>query len=215
MKELDLVLNHFGASFLISGAPEKIAEELGGKLKRVVGMGDFWGGYFPQVKIEDVRNLKTWHSQKSQSAGRYVLIASSYFTREAQTALLKITEEPNADTAIILVTKNPNDLLPTLRSRLQLIISEEGEEELTKFKKFIISTPAERLTGQKNFIDLEADNHRELLVNLISGLKRVISPTEIEAVRILVKAEEFSTVTGLPAKNTYEYLATTLPVLVK
>ena len=215
MKELSLVLNHFGQSFLISGSPEKVGSVLGEELKKAAGLADFWGGYFNPVKIEDVRLLKTWHSQKSQNGGRYALLASPHFTREAQTALLKITEEPNADTTIILVTKNPHDLLDTLRSRLQLIITDEGVEELTKFKKFLTATPAERLTKQKAFIDLDADNHRELLGNLITGLKLVIEPNQTTAVRVLVKAEEFLGVSGLTAKNTYEYLATALPVLVK
>lgn len=215
MKDLELVLNHFGQSFLISGAPEKINLEWGEKLKKEVGLGDFWGGYFNQVKIEDVRELKAWHSQKSQSRGRYALLASSYFTREAQTALLKITEEPNTDTVIILATRNQNDLLDTLRSRLQLVIADDEEKSLAKAKKFAGVTPTERLSKQKSFVDLEADNHRALVADLIDDLKRLAEPGQIETIKILTKAEKFIGVTGLSAKNTYEYLAIALPVWTK
>lgn len=41
-------------------------------------------------------------------------------TREAQNALLKILEEPPADSVLILTAINPQDLLPTIRSRVQV-----------------------------------------------------------------------------------------------
>jgi DNA polymerase-3 subunit delta' len=217
MSDLNSILNQFGRSFLITTAPKELVEAVEGDLKSAVGLADYWGGYFTQVTIDDIRALKTWHSQKSQSGGRYVLIASPFFTREAQTALLKITEEPNSDTQIIIVTKNPEDLLPTLRSRLQLVESRSDNEEIVdKAKKFWALSPADRLANVKKFVDLEADNHREQLGDLINQLQQlaVANMTKVKPInlRVLVKAGEFVKVSGLSAKMTYEFLAISLPI---
>jgi DNA polymerase III delta prime subunit len=77
-----------------------------------------------------------------KSANKMVILEDAQLlTPEAQNALLKVLEEPPANTYIILGTEAKSTLLPTILSRCQIIqleeenkkISEETQEELHAF----------------------------------------------------------------------------------
>lgn len=71
------------------------------------------------IKIEPIRDLQVWLSTTAQAKeGKLVVIApADRLTREAQQALLKILEEPPENTSIVLATRTPRALLPTIHSR--------------------------------------------------------------------------------------------------
>lgn len=75
--------------------------------------------------IEAVRELEHFLSLKVPRAAQFnraVLISSAdKLTIEAQNALLKTLEEPAANSVLILTADNEHSLLPTVRSRLQII----------------------------------------------------------------------------------------------
>ena len=77
-----------------------------------------------QIKIEAVRELihftqlSTHQSSKNSLAQRVVIIQSpETLNTNAANALLKILEEPPAQTIFILMTAMPQKLLPTIKSR--------------------------------------------------------------------------------------------------
>jgi DNA polymerase-3 subunit delta' len=47
----------------------------------------------------------------------FTIFTSSAFMKEAANSLLKLLEEPPTHTSLILLTENPQELLPTIRSR--------------------------------------------------------------------------------------------------
>lgn len=75
--------------------------------------------------IKAVRQLQQFMALKvpgTAAVDRLAIIADSgRLGTEAQTALLKLTEEPPAGSIIILTTDQPEALLPTIRSRGQLL----------------------------------------------------------------------------------------------
>lgn len=73
------------------------------------------------IKIESVREMIRLMSLKCVSTGpRVALVRDAHqLTFEAQSALLKILEEPPGSALIVLVTENPAALLATVRSRCQ------------------------------------------------------------------------------------------------
>ncbi|MBI2670003.1 MAG: hypothetical protein HYX20_02590 [Candidatus Yanofskybacteria bacterium] len=76
------------------------------------------------IAIEDVRKIKNFISLSPYSASPYkfVVIDNAYLmTVEAQNALLKVLEEPNLSSILILVSANSESLLPTIVSRCQEI----------------------------------------------------------------------------------------------
>jgi len=52
-----------------------------------------------------------------ESRRTFTIFTSSAFMKEAANSLLKLLEEPPAHASLILLTENPQELLPTIRSR--------------------------------------------------------------------------------------------------
>jgi DNA polymerase-3 subunit delta' len=75
------------------------------------------------IGIDPVRDLIRLMSLRSMSAGpRLAIVRDAHrLTVEAQSALLKLLEEPPGAAVIMLVTENPAALLPTVRSRCQTL----------------------------------------------------------------------------------------------
>jgi DNA polymerase-3 subunit delta' len=76
-----------------------------------------------QIKIDSVRSVADFMVQTPQIAPRKVavLAGAEALNPYAANALLKTLEEPPQDSYLILVTDAVSDLLPTLRSRCQLV----------------------------------------------------------------------------------------------
>lgn len=75
------------------------------------------------ISIEDVRELIRRFSYRPHE-GRVkvgVIHEAERLSAEAASALLKLLEEPPADTRLILTTEQPDQLLPTIRSRCALL----------------------------------------------------------------------------------------------
>jgi len=75
------------------------------------------------ITIDQVRSLKKFLSFKSYSGKYKIAIINDCHTmaQEAANALLKVLEEPASHSLIILITSNPNSLLPTIYSRCEEI----------------------------------------------------------------------------------------------
>ncbi|MDB5164663.1 MAG: polymerase subunit delta [Candidatus Saccharibacteria bacterium] len=77
------------------------------------------------IGIEAIRELEHFLSLKvpSQAANHRIVIieAAHKLTTEAQNALLKTLEEPPTGTVLILTASNEQALLPTIRSRVQVV----------------------------------------------------------------------------------------------
>jgi DNA polymerase III subunit delta' len=75
------------------------------------------------ISIEAIRGLlerMTLRTTGSRPIRRFAIIdQAELMTIEAQNTLLKLLEEPPADTIIILMTSKPQELLATIRSRCQ------------------------------------------------------------------------------------------------
>jgi len=76
------------------------------------------------IKINQVRGIQHDMSYKpryDQGFRVTVLENAEKMTQEAQNSFLKLLEEPPRNVVFILVTDNPQGLLPTVRSRCQLV----------------------------------------------------------------------------------------------
>ena len=92
------------------------------------------------IGIDKVRELKQWARTKPFSGENKIIIIEEAhnLTIEAQNSLLKILEEPNASTTIILVTNVINKLLETIRSRCVVInLNSEKTDNFNKNSKII------------------------------------------------------------------------------
>lgn len=76
------------------------------------------------ISVEDIREADEFLS-RFPNTGRYrvvIIDAAERLTVSAENALLKMLEEPNSTSVIILVTHLPGKLLPTVRSRLFTVV---------------------------------------------------------------------------------------------
>jgi DNA polymerase-3 subunit delta' len=83
--------------------------------------------------IDCVREIKNFLWQKPQNSSKRTVIIDNadLLTAEAQSAILKITEEPPEHALIILIVSNLNNILPPILSRLQKIyFSRIGKNEI-------------------------------------------------------------------------------------
>ena len=76
-----------------------------------------------KLKIEQMRFLKRQGSYKALESMYkiYIITEADKMTVEAANSILKTLEEPSGDSLFILLTSNYNSILPTIRSRCQLI----------------------------------------------------------------------------------------------
>jgi DNA polymerase III subunit delta' len=72
-----------------------------------------------QIKIGQVRQVihVAYYRPPVECKRTFTIFTSSAFMREAANSLLKVLEEPPEHTSLILLTENPQELLPTIRSR--------------------------------------------------------------------------------------------------
>ena len=71
------------------------------------------------IKLGQVRQVihVAYYRPPVESARSFSIFTSSAFMKEAANSLLKVLEEPPPHTSVILLTENPQELLPTIRSR--------------------------------------------------------------------------------------------------
>lgn len=72
-----------------------------------------------QIVVEDIRRLSRFFGLSAADGGHRVVIvdAADEMNVSAANALLKMLEEPPARTTILLISHQPSQLLPTIRSR--------------------------------------------------------------------------------------------------
>ena len=71
------------------------------------------------IKMGQVRQVihVAYYRPPVESKRSFTIFTSSAFMKEAANSLLKVLEEPPEHTSLILLTENPQELLPTIRSR--------------------------------------------------------------------------------------------------
>ena len=77
--------------------------------------------FFKNISINDVRKLQSYCSLSIADGGKRVIIidAADDLNKSSSNALLKLLEEPPKNTIFLLISHQPNHLLPTLKSRCQ------------------------------------------------------------------------------------------------
>ncbi len=75
------------------------------------------------IGIDAVREIKNFFWQRPNSSSRRTCIVddAELLTAEAQSALLKIAEEPPASSLLVVITSDIESIMPTVLSRLQKI----------------------------------------------------------------------------------------------
>ena len=117
----DTKKSHIVIASDIEAEYESITNSL--KPSRVVGF------LVDEFKVEDAKAVIA-EAYVSESNVKYLLLASNNFNTISQNALLKLLEEPPKNIQLILVAPTKSNLLPTVRSRLPVIVKEMNHDIL-------------------------------------------------------------------------------------
>jgi DNA polymerase III subunit delta' len=121
------------------------------------------------IKMGQVRAVihAAYYRPPAEGHRAFTIFTSSAFMKEAANSLLKVLEEPPERTSLILLTDNPHELLPTIRSRAVLYrlgalpaleleqLLAERRPELKPQQRALAARLAEGAVGRALTIDLE------------------------------------------------------------
>ena len=128
--------NNLHHAYLVEGDTESSLAEILSFLEKELNFSlnnnpDFWQGDFDTFGINDGRKINDLQSKKSLIGEKQIfIIKTNFITREAQNSLLKMFEEPTANTHFFILMNSAEVLLPTLKSRLMLITNNRPSEGL-------------------------------------------------------------------------------------
>src|SRR5215831_5319060 len=121
------------------------------------------------IKVDQVRHvIGNIYLRPSEAKERVYVFTNSVFVKEAANSLLKVLEEPPEFATIFLLTENPGQLLPTIRSRsmtfmLSALTPEEIERDLAQrhpewkpSHRSLIARLSEGAVGKARSFDLAA-----------------------------------------------------------
>jgi DNA polymerase-3 subunit delta' len=121
------------------------------------------------IKVDQVRRvIETIYYRPAEGRERVYIFTDSAFMKEAANSLLKVLEEPPEFATIFLLTENPGELLPTIRSRsavipLAALPAEEIERYLAEHRpewkapqRALVARLSEGAVGRARSFDLAA-----------------------------------------------------------
>src|SRR3989344_6319738 len=177
-------------AYFLVGDGEEIFLELRGFLEEKVGVKtlgnpDFWYGKFNTLNIEGARGIAESQERKSFKSHlearlpskKIFIIQTDFITEEAQNSLLKVFEEPTKGTHFFIISPQDN-LLPTLRSRMQVIMSKTVFDS----SKILNMEIAERLEKVKEITDMIKDEEKtkQDAITLLNQIETELHNMDIE-----------------------------------
>jgi DNA polymerase-3 subunit delta' len=121
------------------------------------------------IKVDQVRRvIETIYYRPAEARERVYILTDSAFMKEAANSLLKVLEEPPEFATILLLSENPGELLPTIRSRAAVFhLGPVPIEEVERFlgeqhpewkphERALVARLSEGALGRAGGFDLEA-----------------------------------------------------------
>lgn len=164
---------------------------------------------YERMSIADVRTL-IYEAQMRpvEREFRAFVVMTNVLLGEAQNALLKLFEEPNAHTVFYLIIPREDMLLPTLRSRLLLAGTEEEGVENHSFDSFKALSYAERLKSIATHLDLD---DAVWLSDIVRGMSQEAhTRKEISLIKDTLLLESYIYANGSAKKMLLEHVALSL-----
>ena len=178
--------------------------------------------------IDDARDLREAQSFHSASESKKIfIILFNSIGHEAQNALLKTLEEPTAGTHFFFVIRTAEMLLPTVRSRMQVISrqlpvsSMQLSEREHAGERFLRGTVAERMKMIESMTKAKADDKpkaKEDARRFLAGLESLLykdmgTNSKIAAsLRDIIIAKHELSGRAPSLKLLLEHLALTMPI---
>ena len=211
-----------GGAHLISGGPESVPRLLA--FLEAEGIStrqnpDVYVREYVHFGIDEARELRERASSRALSGDRRVfIIAAPGMNSEAQNALLKTLEEPPADAMFFFIVPSPEMLLPTLRSRAQVLplpgaLTKENGVDVAEF---LATVPAQRITMLKPLLERDKNDDRDVgaIIAFLSSLERAVGakvPRNSGGLKAIYRARKYITDKGALLKPLLEQVALLVP----
>ena len=178
--------------------------------------------------IDEARELRARARSRAFDTRRVFVIATPSMTTEAQNALLKTLEEPagealgrspTGEPLFFFIVPSPQTLLPTLRSRSQILSLESTlKESIIDTGAFLAATSQKRLDMLNPLLEKGDDDKRDLaaILTFLSSLERSLGAHvsgSSEGARALYRARKYITDKGALVKPLLEHVALLVPVV--
>lgn len=168
-------------------------------------------------EAEDIRSRA--RTRPVQASQRVFAISTPSMTTESQNALLKTIEEPSADALFFFVVPSPEMLLPTVRSRAQMMeVDSKRLGQLVDAREFLAAAPQQRLEMLKPIYEHDEDEGRDmsLVISFLASLEREfakesVSETKDEGLRSIYRARKYAGDKGSLLKALLEQVALLTP----
>lgn len=186
---------------------------------------DYHEYFYDALLIDDALKLRREQGMHgADGAKKIFIIAFNAIFHEAQNALLKTLEEPTAHTHFFFLVRSSEILLPTVRSRMQLIksqpcASERQEEDAGTL--FLHATLSERMNMIEPMTKAKTDNKpkaKEDMRNFLESLERALyremtngTPGISDAEDHVIAAKRYLSDRAPSLKLLLEHLALTVP----
>ena len=193
--ELKSLAKHHANCFL--GEREVLKSELFRALENEWGIllqnnPDLVLGDYKVLKISDSRVINDAQQKKSTDGRKKIfVIAADFITRDAQNSLLKMFEDPTPNTTFFLILPPQVNLLPTLKSRLNIIKFSE-ETDSAKALKFYKSSVGTRLKFVQNLLsDLKEEKISKIdILKFLKNLEQIMSQEKNKKYEAILDIEQ-------------------------
>lgn len=177
---------------------------------------------YKQFGIDEAIDLHARSRTRGLNGPRVFVVVTPAMTNEAQNALLKTIEEPVANTLFFFCVQSADTLLPTVRSRSQILNLSRSTRSVGDIdpKAFLSAAPAARITLLKPLLDKGDDDKRDIgaVIEFLSLLERSVALYGDEQkqrvfLEQVYRARKYATDKGALIKPLLESVALLAPAL--
>ncbi|OGG77012.1 hypothetical protein A3B35_01530 [Candidatus Kaiserbacteria bacterium RIFCSPLOWO2_01_FULL_54_24] len=209
-----------GNTHVVSGGPERLQDVL--SFLREEGIEteanpDLYVRAYKKFGIDEARELRERASLRALGKRRIFIIAAPDLNREAQNALLKTLEEPPGNALFFFVLPSPESLLPTLRSRVQIlrmcdIRIMDVAHPYFDTKRFLAAPADKRLDMLKPLLEKGDDDKRDLgaILAFLSSLEEKLAKSP-QGLKTVYRTRKYVTDKGALIKPLLEQVALLVP----
>lgn len=219
MNPLDIIKTLDHHAYFIHSFKDSV-EHLKSFLKEKLGIEhrqnpDFFHEKYEVFGIDESRRIKEIQTSKSfiQDSKRIFIIEADDMTHEAQNSLLKIFEEPNKDNHFFLVMPSIESLLPTLKSRLQIVNRKEQKNSSLEAEKFLKLSKKEKIEFVDELAEKISDKKatkadaQEFLSSLEMAVYKHNNLNNSRSLKAILKARDYMNDRSPSVKQLLEYVA--------
>ncbi len=202
-------------AYLIEGGAEMralIETELHAHDVVTVGNPDYFAREVDVFTIDDAHLLTRYTTRTPVGERKIVLVIAGIMTNEAQQALLKTIEEPAPQTHIIVVVPGVSELLPTVRSRMRVLVPQAPdmhEDVVHQASAFLHGTLLARMTIAQKLTAAKDITAARQFVDACLTVAHAAG--DYAALRIIAYTRQYLTARGPSLKLLLENFAIQLP----